>query len=113
MCTEHAGSHAGFVLESSERTRRFLLELPFPASLREKYQELARQSLDELMWLEAAEPAAVKGLAKIDKGAGARCVLRESLETSAAALAHTIELADRSGKMRAYKRGVTAFWAMR
>jgi len=55
MSTEHSGSHAAFVLASSERTRRFLLEQPFSASLREKFQQLARHSLDEQKRLEAAE----------------------------------------------------------
>ena len=62
-----------------------------------------------LMWLEVAAPAAAKGMAKIEKSAATRSGLRESLEESAAALAGVIEEAERSGKMRGYKRGVTAF----
>jgi uncharacterized damage-inducible protein DinB len=62
-----------------------------------------------LMWLEVSAPPALKGLAKIEKGAATKAGLRAALEASAEALAATIGEADRAGKMRAYKRGPVAF----
>jgi len=43
MRHEHSGSHTSCVLAASERNRRFLLDLPFPASRREEFERLAKQ----------------------------------------------------------------------
>ncbi len=63
-----------------------------------------------IMWLEVQSPAA-KTLRKIEKGAATKPALREALQASAEAFANMLETAERAGKIRAYKRGIHAFFA--
>ena len=61
------------------------------------------------MWLEVSAPAAAKGLEKLEKGA-TKAALKSALETSARAMADCIAEAEKSGKMKGYKRGAAAFF---
>jgi len=63
-----------------------------------------------LMWLEVSAPKSAKALRKIGKGSVKKDGLRAALEESAAAMAALIGEAERSGKMKGYKRGVAAFF---
>jgi len=55
MRRDYSGSHTRFGMVSSERTRRFLLELPFAEALGAEFARIARQSLEEQRRLEEAE----------------------------------------------------------
>jgi uncharacterized damage-inducible protein DinB len=61
-----------------------------------------------LTWLEVVAPAGTP-LAKVEKGSAAAPALRTALEASALALGTAIAEAERTGRMRGYKRGVAAF----
>jgi uncharacterized damage-inducible protein DinB len=61
------------------------------------------------MWLAVSAPAAAKGLEKLEKGT-TKAALKSALETSARAMADCIAEAEKSGKMKGYKRGPTAFF---
>jgi uncharacterized damage-inducible protein DinB len=63
-----------------------------------------------VMWLEVSAPAAAKALRKIEKGAATKDELRRALEESAAAMATLIGEAERTGRMKGYKRGAAAFF---
>jgi len=62
-----------------------------------------------LMWLEVQSPEALKSLNKIEKGSPAKPALHAALEASAEAFAQLFDTAERSGKMKAAKRGVNVF----
>jgi uncharacterized damage-inducible protein DinB len=62
------------------------------------------------MWLEVSAPAAAKGLQKLEKGTTTKAALKQALETSARAMADCIAEAEKSGKMKGYKRGPAAFF---
>jgi len=51
----HDGSHIAFVTACSERTRQALTQRPFPAELRERFDRMARQSVQEQQRIEAAD----------------------------------------------------------
>jgi glutamate--cysteine ligase len=55
MRREHAGSHTAAALAASQRSRQWLMELPYPASQREEFGQLASRSVAEQSRLEAAE----------------------------------------------------------
>jgi uncharacterized damage-inducible protein DinB len=63
-----------------------------------------------ILWLEPRVPAVAKALTKIDKGTATKALLHESLEESAKAIGDLISEAERSGKLKSYKRGVIAFF---
>src|SRR5258705_6015602 len=61
-----------------------------------------------VMWLEVSAPTAAKALPKLGKGATAKEELRRSLEASVDAIAALIGEAERSGRLKGYKRGAAA-----
>ncbi len=63
-----------------------------------------------IMWLEPIAPAAARGLSKIEKGSATQQVLKDALEASGKALGGVIAEAERSGKIKVYKRGPIAFF---
>lgn len=71
--------------------------------------QLAHLHNVRIMWLEVMAPALAKTVAKIPKGDAGKQVLRVALEASAAAMARMLEEAEKTGKMKAYKRGPAAF----
>ena len=60
-------------------------------------------------WIEVRSPGVAAGLDKIEKGSPTKAGLRKALEASADALAAIIGEAERTGKMKGYKRGPGAF----
>ena len=64
-----------------------------------------------LMWLEVRSAEVLKSLGKIEKGATAKEVLHAALEASSEAFAQWFDTAERSGEMKAGKRGVNLFFA--
>jgi glutamate--cysteine ligase len=55
MRGRHAGSYTAFVKECSERTRQVLMQRPFTAETRARFDRLAGESLEEQQRIEAAE----------------------------------------------------------
>ena len=64
-----------------------------------------------LQWLEVQAPASAKQLRKIGKGAATVEALREAFDASTEAFAQVLDEAERTGKLRAAKHGVFAFFA--
>jgi len=65
-----------------------------------------------LMWLKAAQPAALAGLTKLEKGALTKKVLHVELEKSGAAMAALLERASADGdRVKGFKPHGTAFFA--
>ncbi len=61
------------------------------------------------MWLEVSAPAALKGLAKIEKGKATKPLLKKALEGSSDAVAEMLAEAEKTGKVKGAKRGPVAF----
>jgi glutamate--cysteine ligase len=52
---EHSGSHSGFVMACSERSRRSVMQRPFSDETRAEFMHLAKQSMDEQRRIELGE----------------------------------------------------------
>jgi len=63
-----------------------------------------------LAWLEVQSPALAEKLRKIEKGRATKAGLKEALEASAWALGEVIAEAEKSGRLKAAKRGAIAFF---
>lgn len=64
-----------------------------------------------ILWLEPSAPKMAKRLTKIEKGTATKAALQEALADSAAAIGDLIsESQKEDGRMKAYKRGVNAFF---
>ncbi len=55
MTAEHDGSHSAFVRAMSQRTRAGLLEAPFPAETRVRFDRMAQESIEAQRRIEAAD----------------------------------------------------------
>jgi uncharacterized damage-inducible protein DinB len=64
-----------------------------------------------IMWLEPIAPALAKSLTKIPKGAATKAALKDALEASAAALGGLLAEAEKTGRIKVYKRGPIAFFS--
>lgn len=62
-----------------------------------------------LLWLEHRAPTAFKLLKKIEKGEAERKTLADAMELSARAIGEMIAEAERSGKLKGWKRGLASF----
>ena len=72
--------------------------------------QLAHLHNVRLMWLQVSAPASAKALRNIERGAATKDELRRALEASAEAIATLIGDAERTGRLKGYKRGVAAFF---
>ncbi len=75
--------------------------------------QLAHLHNVRIMWLEVQAPSVAKGLQKVPKGTATKEELKRALEASANALADVIAAAEATGKLKAAKRGVAAFFGYR
>ena len=103
----------------NNRVNLMLLDPMSPEQLAHVPSPRARSIADQfahlhnvrLMWLEVRSAQALKSLSKIEKGGATKEVLRKALEASSEAFALMFDEAERSGKMKAAKRGVNVFFA--
>jgi len=91
-------------------TSQQLAHVPSPRA-RSIADQFAHLHNVRLMWLEVRAPEALKSLHKLEKGAPTKAQVRDALESSAEAFAKMFDAAEKSGKMRAAKRGIYPFFA--
>lgn len=72
-------------------------------------EQLAHLHNVRLMWLKAAEPGLLEGLAKIEKASVTRSALAKGLTDSAAAVATLLQKGFEQGKIKGFKPHPAAF----
>jgi uncharacterized damage-inducible protein DinB len=113
-------SHIAEAWAIHDRINRYLLAAIPDAGLgavsaskgRNVSEQFAHIHAVRLMWLKVAQPAALAGLPKLDKGALDRNELNSALEKSGAAIAALLEHSGTNGdRVKGFKPHATAFFA--